>query len=168
MNCGPGSPNAAKFAVVQPYLNLYAPFVALPLVNDLGNGTQQVRVTADSPAGENYVVSRFDWNLSNTDSVFVRDLFDSANLVEPFYGSFPQWGNTDRTRNQYVTIGEKHIFSTNVVNSLNLGFTRSFLYLHSNGAVDDLLAFSGKITPVGVPVMDGTLALGSWISSYRS
>lgn len=166
-NCGPGSPNAANFAAIKPFLNLWTPFTNLTLgpSGNLGNGTQQVNVSANSPANENYVMGRYDWTISNNDSLFVRDLFDNANLIEPFYGNFPQWGNTDRTRNQFLTIGEKHVLSAALVNSLTVSATRTFLFLDSPGSTDDILDWSGKLTPVGVPAMDGTLGIGSGVST---
>src|SRR5665213_1313965 len=92
VSCGPGSSNAAKFAIIKPYLNLFSPSSLgnLPIVSNLGNGTEQVQVNANSPASEDYVVGRYDWTLSSTDSLFGRYLFDNANLTEPFYSSFPQ------------------------------------------------------------------------------
>lgn len=167
-NCGPGSPNASKFAVIQPYLNLWSPATLgnLPVVANLGNGTEQVQVNANSPAREDYVMGRYDWTISSSDSLFGRYLFDNANLTEPFYGSFPQWSNYDRTRNQFFTLGQKHIFSNTLINSLNLGLSRTFLYLHSNGSTSDILDFEGDLTTgVGIPVVDGTVNPGSSISS---
>jgi Carboxypeptidase regulatory-like domain len=164
MNCGPGSPNAATFAKMLPYLNLYQN--NFPIVKDNGNGTANVNVVGDSPANEDYVVGRFDWNISQNNTFFARYLFDNANLIEPFYGSFPQWSNFDRTRNQYVTIGQKHIFSSTLINSLNFGYTRALLSLHSNGAAGDLLDWSGDLTSgKGEPIMDGTLSPGASIST---
>ena len=65
MSCGPGSSNAAKFAIIKPYLNLFSPssLGSLPIVSNLGNGTEQVQVNANSPAREDYVVGRYDWTL---------------------------------------------------------------------------------------------------------
>ena len=53
-NCGPGSPNAANFAAIKPFLNLWSPFTNLPLgpSGNNGNGTEQVYVVAGSPAAE--------------------------------------------------------------------------------------------------------------------
>ena len=56
------------------------------------------------------MVGRYDWTISSNDSVFGRYLFDNANLTEPFYSSFPQWSNFDRTRNQFFTLGQKDTF----------------------------------------------------------
>jgi len=168
VSCGPGSSNANNFAIIKPYLNLYSPASLgnLPIVANLGNGTEQVQVNANSPAGEDYVMGRYDWTISSSDSLFGRYLFDNANLTEPFYGSFPTWSNYDRTRNQFFTLGEKHIFSNTLINSLNLGLSRTFLYLHSNGSVGDILDFSGDLTTgVGIPVVDGTVNPGSGINS---
>ncbi len=111
-------------------------------------------------------MGRYDWTLSSSNSLFARYLFDNANLTEPFYGQFPTWSNYDRTRNQFTTIGEKHIFSNSLINSLTLGLTRTFLYLHSNGQRSDILDFSGDLTTgVGIPVVDGNVNAGSGISS---
>ena len=168
VNCGPGSSNAAAFATIKPYLNLFSPSSLgnLPIVSNLGNGTEQVQVNANSPASEDYVVGRYDWTISSNDSVFGRYLFDNANLTEPFYSSFPQWSNFDRTRNQFFTLGQKHIFSNTLINSANLGVSRTFLDLHSAGAAGDLLDFSGDLTTArGEPIMDGALAAGSGIST---
>jgi hypothetical protein len=171
-NCGAGSPNAANFADIKPYLNLYSPFTSLPqgplgdILTGTQAGTEQVYVPGSSPAAENYVVGRFDWTISEKDSLFVRNLFDNSNLVEPFYGSFPEWGNVDRTRNQFYTIGEKHILSANLINSLTGSYTRTFLYLDAPGnGPNDILDWSGKLTPAGVPPMDGTLSIGSSVST---
>ena len=165
-NCGPGSANAANFATIQPYLALYSPFTNLPGATNLGNGSERVSVNANSPAREDYVMGRYDWTISQSDSLFARYLFDNANLTEPFYGSFPQWPNYDRTRNQFTTVGEKHVFSSSLINSFTAGFTRTFLYLHSNGSESDILNFSGDLTTgVGIPVADGTVNPGSSINS---
>ncbi len=166
-NCGPGSPNAANFSDIKPFLNLWAPFTNLPqgpLGDIAGTGTEQVYVQGNSVAAENYVVGRYDWTISNNDSLFVRNLFDGSNLIEPFYGSFPQWGNVDRTRNQFYTVGEKHILSASLINSLTVNYTRTFLYLDSPGSTNDILDWSGKLTPSGVPAMDGSLGIGSGVS----
>ncbi len=119
-NCGVGSPNAATFTnIIQPYLNLYSPFTNLPGAIELSpaNGTEQIHVNANSPAREDYVMGRYDWTISQSDSLFARYLFDNANLTEPFYGGFPQWPNFDRTRNQFTTVGEKHLFSSSLIHS---------------------------------------------------
>ena len=83
-------------------------------------------------------------------------------LTEPFYSNFPQWSNYDRTRNQFFTLGQKHIFSNKLINSANLGVSRTFLDLHSDGTAGDLLDFSGDLTTArGEPIMDGALSAGS-------
>ena len=78
--------------------------------------------------------------------------------TEPFYSSFPQWSNYDRTRNQFFTLGQKHIFSNTLINSANLGVSRTFLDLHSDGTAGDLLDFSGDLT-TGPPESQSWTAL---------
>src|SRR5262249_25654626 len=157
----------------QPYLNLYSSASAGLPQTDLGNGTADVTLTASSPGSENYVMGRYDWTLSSNDSLFVRYLFDDATLNDAFYGAFPQWGSFDRTRNQFTTIGEKHILSQNVINSAQVGFTRTFFDIHSQSLtpastptslLPGALNWSGDLwTHTGEPVMDGTLSPGSSI-----
>ncbi len=147
-NCGAGSVNAAKFAVVQPFLNLYNPVVAGFNMSEVTNttgtptGTAQIHDSAQQPGREDYVVGRYDWTISSNDSIFSRYLLDTATLTEPF-ATIPQYPQHDRTRNQFETIGEKHIFSTNVINAFNMGYTRTFLDLHSPGQAGNILNFNG-------------------------
>src|SRR5437762_4933373 len=128
-NCGLGSPNATNFLLVKPYLDLYplgpnqpgnVPAVGQiagyeraefgePL--DQGNGTAQILVNATSPGTEYFSVGRVDWNMSPKNSLFGRYLFDKAYTTEPFYGLFPAWPELEDSKNQYLTIGDKHIFS---------------------------------------------------------
>ncbi len=179
VNCGVGSSNAAKFGVIQPYLIQYpaAPLSAELFSNGNPTGTGDITQTATEPGAENYFVGRYDWTISNPDSLFARYLFDNGTLTEPFYGSFPQWPERDRTRNQFLTIGEKHIFSNNLINALNLGYTRTLLDIagtslrpNPTGQPATLpsgsLDFEGDLfTQAGEPINDNSLSPGSGIAS---
>jgi hypothetical protein len=81
-NCGLGSPNAANFLLVKPYLDLFplgpnqpgnVPAVGqiagyeraeFGEPQDQGNGTAQILVNAVSPGTEYFSVGRVDWNMS--------------------------------------------------------------------------------------------------------
>src|SRR5205807_701961 len=79
---------------------------------------------------EDYAVGRYDWVLSPKDSVFARYLFDNAHLVDPFYGGgtvLTGWPADDRTRNQFFTVEEKHVWSNNVISTTRFGFTRTLV-----------------------------------------
>jgi len=72
---------------------------------------------------ENYYMGRVDYNLGQNDSMFARFTFDNANIGDPRdpYQIFPE---TDHTRNQFLTITERHIASATLVNSVHFGFVR--------------------------------------------
>jgi len=74
---------------------------------------------------ENYTLDRVDYVFGANDSIFARYVFDQANLAdgprEPL-GIFPE---NDYTRNQFLTITEKHIFSPTMLNSVSFGFVRN-------------------------------------------
>ena len=72
---------------------------------------------------ENYYMGRVDYTLGQNDSVFARFTFDNANVGDPRdpYQIFPE---TDHTRNQFLTITERHIASATLVNSVHFGFVR--------------------------------------------
>ena len=171
VNCGAGSANASKFAIIQPFLNLYNPVVAGYPMSEVTNtagtptGTAHINDTAQEPGREDYFVARYDWTVSNSDSIFSRYVMDNAHLTEPFV-TLPQYPQFDATRNQFFTIGEKHIFSANVINAFNLGYSRTFLDLHPVGALGDPLDWSGDLfTQIGTPVADGQLIPGGGIAN---
>lgn len=192
-NCGLGSPNAANFLSVKPYLDLFplgpnqpgnVPAVGqiagyeraeFGELQDQGNGTAQILVNATSPGTEYFSVGRVDWNMSTKNSVFARYLFDKAYTTEPFYGNFPAWPELEDSRNEYLTVGDKHVFSAKVINTLQFGFTKTFFDIRSNSVSPTTtpgvlpsgsLNWSGDIfTRDGEPVMDGTLNPGSGISA---
>jgi hypothetical protein len=192
-NCGLGSPNAANFALVKPYLDLFplgpnqpgnVPAVGqiagyeraeFGEPQDQGNGTAQILVNATSPGTEYFSVGRLDWNMSTKNSVFARYLFDKAYTTEPFYGNFPAWPELEDSKNQYLTVGDKHIFSGRLINTVQYGFTKTFFDIRSNSVrptttpgvlPEGSLNWPGDIfTHDGEPVMDGTLNPGSGISA---
>ena len=42
--------------------------------------------TASRNAHENYILARFDYNISSKDSIFVRYISDKSQFTEPFGG----------------------------------------------------------------------------------
>ena len=73
---------------------------------------------------ENYYMARVDYTLGSNDSLFARFTFDNANVGDPRdpYQIFPE---TDHTRNQFLTITERHVASATLVNSIHVGFVRN-------------------------------------------
>jgi hypothetical protein len=201
-NCGIGTANEANFRRVKPYLDLFplgpsqpgnvpaakeiAGYESASFGDpiDQGNGTAQILINAESPGTEYYTVGRFDWNVSNDNSLFVRYLLDDAYTTEPFYGNYPAWPELEDSNNQFFTIGEKRLFSGTLINSLQYGYTHTYFNIRSQsvnptvtpgvlppGSLNwsgDLFTGAvagGQYAGLDLPVMDGTLAPGSGISA---
>ena len=201
-NCGIGTPNEANFRRAKPYLDLFplgpnqpgnvpaareitgyeSATFGDPI--DQGNGTAQILINAESPGTEYYTVGRFDWTISNQDSLFARYLIDDAYTTEPFYGGYPAWPELEDSNNQFFTIGEKRLITGTLINSLQYGFTRTYFNIRSQsinptltpgvlptGSLNwsgdlftDAVA-NGQYSGLDLPVMDGTLSPGSGISA---
>ncbi len=148
-HCGRGTPNEANFLRVKPYLDLFplgpnqpgnvpaareiAGYESASFGDpvDQGNGTAQILINAESPGTEYFTVGRFDWNVSDKDTLFARYLIDDAYTTEPFYGNFPAWPELEDSTNQYLTVGEKRVISGTLINSIQYGFTRTYFAIRS-------------------------------------
>jgi outer membrane receptor protein involved in Fe transport len=152
---------------IQPYLAFYDRF---PLPATLiGGGIGQETLNPVQTGSENYIIGRYDWTISPADSLFVRYLGDFAQLFEPTGGALPNvWPSLSRNRNQFAAVGEKHIFSGNVIQSSRFAFSRPFQ--DSNTGVNSYPLFQyfpgkglvdGSMTITGLTGF-GTAAPGPW------
>jgi hypothetical protein len=101
---------------------------------------------------------RFDQNISDSDTLFVRYTINDTRMTDPFAAlsatdtgfAYPQFYSIGRSRNQFFTVGENHIFSPTVLNSFRLSFSRTF-YIGDVGAnqVSDLNPDFALIDPPG-------------------
>ncbi len=82
---------------------------------------------------EDYSQLRLDRTFSASDTAFARYTFDDVNEIVP-YGNlvntdtgtgYPQTSVEGKSRNQYLTIGENHIFSANTLNQVRLSYDRT-------------------------------------------
>src|SRR5260370_27212707 len=82
---------------------------------------------------EDYSQLRIDRTLSSADSLYARYTFDDAFEHVP-YGNlnngdtgtgFPQFTTIGRSRNQWLTVGENHIFSGSTLNSFRFCWCRT-------------------------------------------
>jgi hypothetical protein len=148
---GAGAQSAAAATTVAGILGLYTPFeTGAAGAPDLG-GYFLTTTHASNVQSENYVLGRVDYALSSKDNLFGRYVSDRANGIVPFptFGStLPLWPELDTTRNQYFTLAERHIFSTNVVNEARFTFVRTFEQSISqpgiSGSNDPLGLFPGR------------------------
>jgi hypothetical protein len=148
--------------------------------NDLG-GFYQVATSPNLITNEDYVLGRVDYILGTNDSLFGRFVFDDARVEdgprEPL-GIFPE---NDFTRNQFLTIGEKHVASATMVNSVHFGYVRTnensiAQHFLTNGQVTAANAYSTHLggpaiasdplnvsptSPGELPRQDGQVSFGA-------
>ena len=123
----PGAPCGANgLANVGVSPNVASTLALFPIpTNEIGGGIGSLTEVASQIGHENYLLARFDYSISTNDSLFMRYVRDTANLVEPFSGSsIPLWPETDVTANHYATIEERHIISPTLINIARISFIR--------------------------------------------
>jgi hypothetical protein len=103
--------------------SIMAPFLSTtlyPLPNLPGN---RLTFPYTQPTIENYGQARLDHTFSSKDSVFARFTADYAtqDQVQPY----PEYKAGLNTVGEWVTLGENHIFSPALLNSLRVSFSRS-------------------------------------------
>src|SRR5580698_1315091 len=117
-NCPPASctVNAASAAMLALY----------PAPNGgLFNGNPEIGVynfVGAQTSPENFGVARVDWNISDKDAMFGRYEADFGNrTTNEGLGLWPLY---DITHNQFLTLGERHIFSPNLINQFTVSYSR--------------------------------------------
>ena len=118
--------NQVVSPLVQPWIGQF------PFPNETGASNN----TFDgfSHARDDYAQLRVDHTFSDSDNFFARYTIQDSLITTPFLGGnlslqdtgtgYPQYTNIGRSRNQYITLGENHIFSPTVLNSFRLSFSR--------------------------------------------
>ena len=149
---------------IRPYLDLYP----LPNVSgnlDNGDGTGDWSQVFIREENEEYFLGKIDQNIGDSGSFFGRYTYQNANALGPG-GTVDNIDFLDQTRNQYVTLEYKHIFSPTLLNVARVGFNRSLLNSVDdirNPAVDDpALAFikSGTFEHMGRLDVSGLSDIG--------
>ena len=108
---------------VRPFVDAFWPLPNGPIV-DATKGVAEYDYTAANSADEDYFTVRMDHRLSERDSIFGRYTFDDGrNRTPTTTGVF--WSE-DKSRNQFVTLEETHIFSPALLSSFRFGFNRSY------------------------------------------
>jgi hypothetical protein len=120
---------------------------------DLG-GYYEVAVKPPLVVNEDYIMGRVDYTLGTNDSLFGRYTIDNAKVGDPRdpMEVFPE---TDHTRNQLVTITERHVFSATLVNSLHFGFVRNNENSQAQGTLTSaqLTVANRFMTAIGGPAI---------------
>ena len=71
---------------------------------------------------EDFGVVRVDWNISDKDAMFGRYEIDFGNRTTN--AGLGLWPLDDTTHNQFLTLGERHIFSPSLINQFTASYSR--------------------------------------------
>jgi hypothetical protein len=124
---GAGTNSVTVSPLVAPWLSLTPP-AGLAAIFPLPNlNATQTSWSYGSIASENYGQERVDYTLTSKDNLFGRYTVDDSNIGLP--QSQPGFPTFPTSRGQWTTIGENHIFSTNLLNQFTFGYSRSTLHL---------------------------------------
>lgn len=116
---------------VDPAAQKYLPFWPLPNAGLLGNGDIGRFVFAGQQVvSENFIVVRVDHKLSEKDSLFGTYMFDQTPFSAPDALDDALDGNL--TKRQVFALEETHTFSSNLINSVRLGYNRVRADANSN------------------------------------
>jgi hypothetical protein len=107
---------------IRPFMDALLP---LPNGRDLGGGVGQYLFSSPQPTNEYFTQGRIDHRFSGNNTLFGRYTFDNGNVNRPPITKAPVTNTKERSRNQYVTLEDQHIFSPTTINTVRLGFNRS-------------------------------------------
>ncbi len=156
---------AAAVSSIQPYLALWpvAPAGATD-TNPGGIGIQSFNITTPTKAQENYVITRLDQKINDSNSLDATYFFDSGpqTQADPLNNAVHQVFS----RRQLASIEETHIFSPAIVNTVRIGVSHITGLINSPVSADALamdpkLAIApGAVAPPQIPVSGLTTAYG--------
>ena len=111
--------NVAINPAVVPYLNAYP----MPNGRNLGDGTALYSFQFDQRVDQDFVQGRIDANLSSSTQAFARYTIDDAEQRLPT--DYPQFPRAFVSRNQYLTAELKQAYTTNLLGTYRLGYSRT-------------------------------------------
>ncbi len=122
-------------------------FFPLPNGAPIGNGDTGIfTFAAQEITPENYFTIRFDHKFSDSDSIYATYIRDNSTTIQP--GTFGELSSDVVSNRQAATFHEDHIFSSNLLNSARIGFSRA-------------VGIIGKVNQVFNPSMkDSSYAFG--------
>ncbi|MBF8305391.1 MAG: outer rane receptor protein, partial [Acidobacteria bacterium] len=117
-NCPAGFRSVAVARSIAPYLAIWP----LPTGQNFGDGTAAFASTGSTATGEDFGMGRFDYNISESDSLFLSSTTSSAFRTDP--NQLPVFALQADTRSYTSSLEWTHIFSPRLLHVANLGFNR--------------------------------------------
>ncbi len=147
-----------------------------PAATSIVNGQPEALDSGLQIANENYVLARFDYNLSDKDALLARYITDKSNFTEPFggggFGGGPiaNWPELDFSHFQFATAEWRRVVTPTIVNVARISFSRQWTNEYQaptapgglvNGT-DPLSYFpAGSGRPDGIVAVTGLSGIGS-------
>jgi outer membrane receptor protein involved in Fe transport len=123
-----------------------------------------INIIGTQASPESFGLGRVDWNISDKDSLFVRYEGDFGNRTT-FGGpnSLDYWPTLDQTHNQFFTIGERHIFSPNLISQFTTSYSRPITgeVQPSDAPNNSLSLFTPTREDATISLPDGMAGLGA-------
>jgi len=147
--------------LVKPFLGLWAP----PNAGLLGEGNTGVySFSGNQTTTENFVSGRIDHTFSPKDSLFGSYQMDRSDLTLP--DSTNTVLNGENSRRQLVAIEETHTFSSQLINSVRVGYNRSKALTVGSISPINPLAAVGSLTSTGNPEVGPPIMNVSGVQSF--
>ncbi|MBI2817925.1 MAG: TonB-dependent receptor [Acidobacteria bacterium] len=108
-------------ATVAPFLRMYP--LPTPGARNFGDGTAEFIFQTSEPTREDFGQARVDYQLSESDSLFVR--FTGNNAERATSLGFPDYFGIGTMGTRLTTVSETHIFSPRLLNGIRLYFNRA-------------------------------------------
>ncbi len=115
----PGQAPITVDARSKPILDLFP----APNGNPFGDGTAPFTGTTNRISNDDFFTVRMDHNFSNSHSIFGRYLYDKSDQILP--RNFPEFTNLAVNTKQVVTLQDRMIISSTIVNEAIFGFNRA-------------------------------------------
>jgi hypothetical protein len=125
-NCAPTSVANQCQVAVDPQIAKFLAANFFPLPTDPvppGSNVGIFRFSAQEGTTENYFTIRFDHKFTDHDSIYATYIRDNSTTVQP--GTFGELYSDLVSNRQAATIHEQHIFSSNLLNVVQIGATRA-------------------------------------------
>lgn len=108
---------------------------------------------------ENFGIGRIDYNISDKDSLYGRYEADFGNVTTT--AGLGLWPTLDVTHNQFLSIGERHIFSPTLINQFTADYGRPVTSESQPTTHSALQVFTPARQDVYVAMPEGISPLGS-------
>lgn len=113
-----------------PYLNLFP----LPNGRDFGTGLAEFIFPVSQLTDETFFQFRLDHSFTPANTFFARYTFDDAERRPP--ANYPAWEIVEKSRNQFLTLEDTHIFSNSMVNTIRASYARTNLFSNDSLVAD--------------------------------